>query len=82
MEHITENNDELQALIQASEAELDEVQIKAIADALEGAKKAKTQLGRKLWALRAKIIASGAPLLDAEGIRREVAERRAGRIDE
>lgn len=38
--------------------------------------KPKTPLGKRLWELRAKIIASGEPLLDWEGVAREVAERR------
>lgn len=38
----------------------------------------KTPLGRKLWKIRAKIIASGEPLLDWDDIEREVAERRGG----
>lgn len=36
----------------------------------------KTALGRKLMSIRAKIIASGEPLLNWEEIEREVAERR------
>ncbi len=36
----------------------------------------KTPLGRKLVSIRAKIIASGEPLLNWEEIEREVAERR------
>lgn len=38
--------------------------------------KPKTALGRKLMSIRAKIIASGEPLLNWEEIEREVAERR------
>ncbi|GEM_PF-6898895 len=38
----------------------------------------KTPFGKKMATLRAEIIASGKPLLDAEGIAREVAERREG----
>lgn len=38
----------------------------------------RTELGRELWDLRQKIIASGEPLLDAEEIDREVARRRGG----
>ena len=38
----------------------------------------RTELGRELWALRQKIVASGEPLLDAEEIDREVARRRGG----
>ena len=40
----------------------------------------KTELGRRLRALRAEIIASGEPLLDQSGIAGEIAERR-GRYD-
>jgi hypothetical protein len=39
-----------------------------------------TALGRRLAALREKIVADGEPLLDWEGIDREVAERR-GRVE-
>ena len=38
----------------------------------------RTGLGRELWALRQKIVASGEPLLNAEEIEREVARRRGG----
>jgi hypothetical protein len=38
--------------------------------------KPKTPLGRKLWELRQKIVASGEPLLDWEELEKEVAERR------
>lgn len=38
----------------------------------------KTELGRELWALRQKILASGEPLLDADEIEQEVARRRGG----
>jgi len=38
--------------------------------------RAKTELGRQLLALRAKIVASGVPLLDWSGVEREVRERR------
>jgi hypothetical protein len=38
----------------------------------------KTEFGRELLALRARIVASGEPLLDWEGVQREVAERRGG----
>lgn len=37
-----------------------------------------TELGKKLWAIRQRIVASGAPLLDEDGIRQEVAARRGG----
>lgn len=36
----------------------------------------RTPLGRKLWALRQQIIASGTPLLTAEEIEAELAEQR------
>ncbi len=42
----------------------------------EEAYQPKTALGRKLMSIRAKIIASGEPLLDWEDIEREVEERR------
>lgn len=38
----------------------------------------RTPLGRRLWELRKQIVASGEPLLDWDGIEREVAERRGG----
>jgi len=38
--------------------------------------KPRTPLGRRLWEIRAKIVASGEPLLGWEEIEREVAERR------
>ena len=38
----------------------------------------RTPLGRELWKLRKRIVASGEPLLDADAIEREVAERRGG----
>jgi len=38
----------------------------------------RTPLGRRLWELRKQIVASGKPLLDSDGIEREVAERRGG----
>lgn len=38
----------------------------------------RTPLGRSLWELRKRIIDSGEPLLDAEGVERELAERRGG----
>ena len=37
---------------------------------------ARTELGRKLRELRQQILASGQPLLDADGLDREVRERR------
>lgn len=38
----------------------------------------RTALGQRLWAIRARIIASGEPLLAPEEVEREVAERRGG----
>lgn len=38
----------------------------------------KTEFGRRLLEIRKQIVASGEPLLDWEGIQREVAERRGG----
>jgi Na+/citrate or Na+/malate symporter len=38
--------------------------------------KPKTQLGKELWEIRKKIIAAGEPLLDWDGIEREIAKRR------
>jgi predicted DNA-binding antitoxin AbrB/MazE fold protein len=38
----------------------------------------RTPLGRRLWALRAEILRSGAPPLDWEGIEQEVRARRGG----
>jgi hypothetical protein len=35
-------------------------------------------LGRRLWEIRARIVASGEPLLGWEEIEREIAERRGG----
>lgn len=36
----------------------------------------KTALGRRLWALRQRIVATGEPLLSWEDLERELAERR------
>ena len=38
----------------------------------------RTELGRRLWELRKKIVASGEPLLDRDEVEREIAERRGG----
>ena len=38
-----------------------------------------TPLGKRLWEIRQRIVDFGEPLLDWEGIEREVAERRGGR---
>jgi hypothetical protein len=41
--------------------------------------KPRTVLGRRLWEMRARIVASGEPLLGWEDIKRELAERRGQR---
>jgi hypothetical protein len=46
--------------------------------ALAQAQRARTPLGRRLWEIRASIVASGAPLLTWDEIDREVEERRGG----
>jgi chorismate-pyruvate lyase len=46
--------------------------------ALAQARQAKTPLGRRLWEIRARIVASGAPLLSWDEIDREIEERRGG----
>ena len=48
------------------------------ADALAQALQAKTPLGRRLWEIRASIVASGVPLLSWDEIDREIEERRGG----
>jgi len=40
-----------------------------------------TELGRRLWEIRKKSIANGMPLLNAEGIEREIQQRRGGQDD-
>ena len=40
-----------------------------------------TPLGQRLWQIRQRIVRSGEPLLDWDGIEREVAERRGGSRD-
>lgn len=42
------------------------------------ATRARTELWRRLSEIRARIVASGEPLLDWDGVRREVRERRGG----
>lgn len=37
-----------------------------------------TPLGKKLWEIRQRIVASGVPLLNEEELERELAERRGG----
>lgn len=44
----------------------------------EGEPVPQTPLGERLWQIRQRIVDSGEPLLDWEGIEREVAERRGG----
>jgi len=50
--------------------------LKALEEA--SAYKPRTRLGKELWEIRKKIIASGEPLLDWDGIEKEVAKRRGG----
>jgi hypothetical protein len=38
----------------------------------------RSPLGQKLWEIRRRVIESGEPLLDWEGLERELAERRGG----
>jgi hypothetical protein len=38
----------------------------------------KTELGRDLWAIRQRIVASGVELLDWDGVHRELMSRRGG----
>jgi hypothetical protein len=40
--------------------------------------KPRTPLGRRLWKLRKRIVASGEPLLDWDDLEREIVERRGG----
>ena len=47
-----------------------------VAHALAQAQQAKTPLGRRLWEIRASIVASGLPLLSWDEIDREIEERR------
>ena len=42
----------------------------------------RTALGKKLLAIRSEIVAKGEPLLDRDGIEKEVAERRGGYADD
>jgi len=42
----------------------------------------RTALGKKLLAIRNEIVAKGEPLLDREGIEKEVAERRGSYADD
>lgn len=41
-----------------------------------------TQFGRRLWKIRAKIVASGQPLLEWEQIEQDLLERRGERAEE
>jgi hypothetical protein len=38
----------------------------------------RSPLGRELWEIRQRVVESGEPLLDWEGLERELAERRGG----
>ena len=49
-----------------------------VAQALAQARQAKTPLGRRLWEIRARIVASGAPLLTWDEIDQEVEKRQGG----
>jgi hypothetical protein len=49
-----------------------------MAFALSQARQAKTALGRRLWEIRARVVASGLPLLSWDEIDLEVAKRRGG----
>ncbi len=49
-----------------------------VAHALAQARQAKTPLGRRLWEIRARVLASGAPLLTWDEIDQEVEERQGG----
>ena len=49
-----------------------------VAHALAQAQQARTPLGRRLWEIRARVVASGVPMLSWEEIEREVEERRGG----
>jgi hypothetical protein len=44
----------------------------------EGESPPQTPLGRRLWEIRNRIVESGEPLLDREGLELEIAERRGG----
>ena len=39
----------------------------------------RTELGKRLWEIRKRIVASGTPLLDWDGVSQEVADRRGER---
>lgn len=54
------------------------VEIKRLPDVPESDFQPRTPLGRRLWEIRNRILASGEPLLDWDDIEREVAERRGG----
>lgn len=56
------------------------VEMNTAADPRSGSEEfvARTELARKLWEIRKRIVASGVPLLDWDGIEREKAERRGG----
>lgn len=50
----------------------------AVADDVISSIEPRTKLGRFLAALRAEIVASGAPMLDDSELEKEIAERRGG----
>ena len=62
----------------ATDAKPGERSTDEVANALAQAQQAKTPLGRRLWEIRARIVASGTPLLSWDEIDREVQERRGG----
>jgi hypothetical protein len=45
---------------------------------LERGYQPKTKLGESLWRARQEFLRSGEPFLDADGLEREIAERRGG----
>ena len=64
--------------IGVSDLSLEEQTRDEAAFALAQARQAKTPLGRRLWEIRASIVASGVALLSWDEIDQEVAERRGG----
>ena len=42
----------------------------------------RTEFGRRLWSIRQKIVLSGQPLLDWDGVERELLERRGEESEE
>jgi hypothetical protein len=51
-------------------------------DEREAVYEPRTDFGRELMAIRARIVASGQPLLSWEDLERAIAERRSGAIDD